>query len=148
MDDYVPYQFAMISHRLSRALEAVYASRYGLARTEWRALALASETASCSASDLVERSGLDPVAIHRAVKRLESLGLVSRQSVEHDKRLRPLHVTQKGRRVYEAVAPYALTLEAQLLAGLDAAEARALKSALAKLMTVPFDIATTSPESR
>ena len=139
LEAYVPYQLAMLSSRLSRALEAVYGGRYGLARTEWRALALASEVPSCSASDLVERSGLDVVAIHRAVKNLEALGFVTRQSVEHDKRLRVLKVTPAGRQVYEAVVPHAVALQARLLGHLDQKEALALTSALTKLMSFPIE---------
>ncbi|MFZ4481150.1 MAG: MarR family winged helix-turn-helix transcriptional regulator [Rhodoferax sp.] len=139
LDDYVPYQLAMLSSRLSRALEAVYGDRYGLARTEWRALALASEVTACSASDLVERSGLDAVAIHRAVKRLELLGYMTRQRVEHDKRLRLLQVTPEGRWVYEAVVPHAVALQDRLLGHLDRTEALALQGALTKLMSLPFE---------
>jgi DNA-binding MarR family transcriptional regulator len=97
-----------------------------------------SAAAACSASDLVERSGLDAVAIHRAVKKLEALGYVTRQSVEHDKRLRLLQVTPAGRRLYEAVVPYALALQARLLGHLDPKEALALRAALGKLMSLPF----------
>lgn len=139
MDDYVPYQLAQVSSRLSLALEVVYQRMYGLARTEWRTMALVGETTSCAAATLVERSGMDAVAVHRAVKRLESLGYLMRESVEHDKRVKALRLTPQGQVAYEAVVPYALALQRHVLATLSADESDGLKRALVKLMTMDFE---------
>lgn len=138
MQDYVPYQLAILSSRLSSALETVFGAAHHLARPEWRALALASEVESCRASDLVTWSGMDHVAIHRAVKRLEEMGLIERTSPADDKRARPLRVTPKGMQVYLAVVPYALELERQLLGALDKEEAAVFKRVLGKLMQASF----------
>ena len=138
MQDYVPYQLAIVSSRLSRALETVFGAEHGLSRPEWRALALASEAESCLASDLVAWSGMDAVAVHRAVKRLEEMGLVERTAGTEDRRARPLRVTEQGRRVYSAVVPHALALERQLLEALGDEEGEVLRQALRKLMQVSF----------
>jgi DNA-binding MarR family transcriptional regulator len=89
MDHYVPYQLALLSSRLAAELESVYRELYGLSRTEWRALALIGETEGCAAAALVERSTMDVVAVHRAVKRLLELGFVERDTAAHDRRLKP-----------------------------------------------------------
>lgn len=138
MSSYLPYQFAIISSRLSRALEDAYGERHQLSRTEWRTLALLAECPNCFASDLVMRSGMDAVAVHRALKKLENLGLVIRQTNSQDRRWKPLALTINGKRVYEDVLPHALALERRLLQGLTRNERAALVTALDKLMEMEF----------
>lgn len=138
MGCYLPYQLAIISSRLSRALEGAYGKRHQLSRPEWRTLALLAESASCLASDLVTRSGMDAVAVHRAVKKLESMGWVTRESNDQDRRSKPLTLTVEGQKVYEDVVPHALALENQLLQSLGTQERVALVSALGKLMAMDF----------
>jgi len=141
MEGYVPYQLALISSRLSRALETAYKSTHELSRTEWRALALVAETSECASAKLVERSGMDAVAVHRAVKHLESLGYISRQSVAHDRRVKSLRITPEGWRVYQTIVPSALALEQRVLQSLSADEAKFFKSALNKLMSETLSLA-------
>ena len=138
MSSYLPYQLAIISNRLSRALEDTYGKRHQLSRPEWRTLALLAESASCFASDLVVHSGMDAVAVHRAVKKLESLGLRARENNAQDRRSNPLTLTVDGQKVYEDVVPHALALENQLLESLGKQERAALVSALGKLMAMDF----------
>lgn len=135
MDDYVPYQLALLSSRLSRELEAVYGESPGLSRTEWRTLALVGEFGESAATAVVERSGMDAVAVHRAVKRLEETGLIQRVSSSADKRLKPLRLTPAGAASYQAIVPHALDLERRLLARLLPDEVRILRKVLAKLLS-------------
>lgn len=139
MQEYVPYQLAILSSRLSHALEEVFGEDHGLTRTEWRVLALASEVESCRASDLVVWSGVDAVAIHRAIKHLEELGLVERTSAEHDKRARPLRLTLRGMEVYLSIVPNAAALERRLLANLNKEDAAVFRRVLKQLMCAHYD---------
>lgn len=139
MQEYVPYQLAIVSSRLSHALEEVFGEDHGLTRTEWRVLALASEVESCRASDLVEWSGVDAVAIHRAIKHLGELGLVERTAALDDKRARPLRLTSKGMSVYLSIVPNALALEQRLLANLDKDDVAAFRRVLEQLLAAQFD---------
>ena len=134
MDNFVPYQLALLSSRLARELEAVYGERYGLSRTEWRTLALVGEADESAATSVVERSGMDVVAVHRAVKRLEGLGFIVRDNSSTDRRLKPLRLTDAGRDVYREIVPHAKDLEHRLLATLLPDEARIFRKALSKLL--------------
>lgn len=140
MEHYVPYQLAQLSSRLSRALEAVCKRKFDLSRTEWRVLALVGQSDTCAASDLVERSVMDAVAVHRAVKRLESLGHLCREESAHDLRVRPLSLTAQGREVYRTIVPYAVELEERLLAGLSPAKAQQFRDTLLQLSTQGSDL--------
>jgi len=134
MDHYVPYQLALLSSRLAAELESVYRELYGLSRTEWRTLALIGETEGCAATTLVERSTMDVVAVHRAVKRLVQLGFVERDTAAHDRRLKPLGLTEAGRAAYEAVIPHASSLERKLLSRLSSEDRKSLRRVLTALL--------------
>jgi DNA-binding MarR family transcriptional regulator len=131
--EFVPYQFALLSSRLSRAL-AQTCAEYGLSLSEWRLLAVISSGRSMSASDVTERSTMDAVAVHRAVMSLLRRGFIERVTVEGDKRVKQLIVTPEGQRAYEAIVPYARKLEEDLLTLLSPAEAMALRRLLRRLV--------------
>ncbi len=131
---YLPYQLSIVSSRLSRALEQAIRQDTGLSRHEWRILALTQEMGTCLAAELVCRSSLDAVAVHRAVKKLQEDGLIERGSDSRDKRSRPLRLTTKGLDMYESVSPHAARLQEQLLAVLGSREAKSFSDAMEKLM--------------
>lgn len=136
MEQYVPYQLALLSSRLSLALERVCKRKFDISRTEWRVLALVGQVDSCAASELVEHSVMDAVAIHRAVKRLESLGYLQRSESNRDMRVRPLSLTPAGRHVYRSIVPHAVELEGTLLQGLPPSLVSPFKEALQHLMAM------------
>ncbi len=135
---YVPYQFALISRRLSEALASVYGKQHGLSRTEWRTLALLDERKQTTAAELVLMSGMDAVAVHRAVKNLEKQGLVERTDSPLDKRAKFLSLTATGEEIFINVSPYAQALQENMLGFLSAEESSSLVIALDKLMRVDF----------
>lgn len=103
-------------------------------------LALIGQNEACTASDLVERSVMDAVAVHRAVKRLESLGHVCREESAHDLRVRRLSLTAQERKVYRTIIPYAIELEGRLLGGLAPAKARQFRELLRQLAEQSADL--------
>ena len=133
IEDFLLYRLAMLSRRLSDALEAHYGPRHGLQRAQWRMLALIGTAPQCKASELVRRASLDAVAVHRAVGQLVERGLVLRRASPQDGRAKLLRLSAEGRRVLADTVPVALALEQRVLAALPAAEARALLRALRRL---------------
>jgi DNA-binding MarR family transcriptional regulator len=137
LDGFLLYQLAMVSRRLSDALEAHYGPRHGLNRPQWRMLALIGNQRDCTAAELVRRASLDAVAVHRAVQQLIDAGLVVRRQSREDGRLKPLRLSAKGRRVHDDIVPVARAIELRAFGALPAEEAAALRSALAHWMAVP-----------
>lgn len=138
ISSYAPYQFALISRRLSEALESFYGKQYGLSRTEWRTLALLHEQKQTTAAELVLISGMDAVAVHRAVKNLEKQGLVKRDEFPSDKRAKYLSLTAAGEVIFARVAPYAEALQKSMLSFLSLEESSNLMIVLEKLMHADF----------
>jgi DNA-binding MarR family transcriptional regulator len=138
VEDFLLYRLAMLSRRLSDALEAHYGPRHGLQRAQWRMLALIGTASDCTASELVRRASLDAVAVHRAVGQLIERGLVLRRPSPQDGRVKLLRLSARGRRMLAEIAPVARALEQRALAALPEAEARVFVRALARLQGIDW----------
>lgn len=133
LEDFLPYRLSVLSNQVSQGIAETYAERFGLSVTEWRVIAILGRFPQIPASQIVERSAMDKVAISRAVRRLLEAGVVERQRDERDRRAKPLSLSERGREVFAAIAPAALEYERRLLAVLSREEQQVLSRLLDKL---------------
>lgn len=133
LERFLPYRLSVLSNRISQDIARLYAQRFALGTTEWRVLAVLGRYPELSASELVERTAMDKVAISRAVARLLQDGRILRRLHAGDRRRWLLSLSAKGQRIYHEVAPLALRLEAELLTGLSADEQALLHRILDRL---------------
>ena len=134
LECFLPYRLSVLSNLVSSAIAAEYAERYALGMTEWRVIAVIGPSPGLSASEVVERTAMDKVAVSRAVERLVKSQRVSRHEDSNDRRRSQLRLTRQGRAVYAQVVPAALALEQRLLASLDPAD-RAQLDRLLRLLS-------------
>ena len=120
LEHFLPYRLSVLSNLASSAIASIYAERYALSMTEWRVLAVIGPSPGLTASEVVERTAMDKVAVSRAVDRLVKSQRLSRHSDREDRRRSRLRLTRQGRAVYAEVVPAALALEQRLLATLGA----------------------------
>ncbi|MDM0012010.1 MarR family winged helix-turn-helix transcriptional regulator [Variovorax sp. J22P168] len=139
LEEYVPYKLALLSSRLSHGLESACERECGISRTDWRVLASIAQQEGCPAASLVDPHIMDAVAVHRAVRRLETAGLVVAKAVEADRRMRLLMTTASGRKVYETLVPYALELEERMLSALPESNRAQFAASLGKLLSIPIE---------
>lgn len=130
LENFLPYRLSVLSNRISQTIAASYRDRFGLSVTEWRVIAVLGRTPKLSASDVVERTAMDKVAISRAVAALLERGLLLRTVARDDRRRSVLALSRKGANVHAQVAPLALDFEARLLAALGPAMRDALPQVL------------------
>lgn len=123
LDDFLPYQLAELSRRVSAGFSRHYRERYGISVAEWRVVAHLSQQDRVSVREITERVGLDKPKVSRAASRLEEGGFVTKHVNDNDRRLVSLALTPKGREMIETLAPIAAAYQAELLAalGTDAA---------------------------
>ncbi|MFP4207197.1 MAG: MarR family winged helix-turn-helix transcriptional regulator [Wenzhouxiangella sp.] len=133
LEEFLPYRLSVLSNQVSQGIAKTYADRFGLSVTEWRVIAILGRFPGIPASQIVDRSAMDKVAISRAVRRLLEAGLVRRQADDSDRRAKPLTLSTEGQAVHAAIAPAALDYERRLLAALTPAERSALDCLLDKL---------------
>jgi DNA-binding MarR family transcriptional regulator len=86
-----------------------------------------------SASEVVERTAMDKVAVSRAVDRLVRSGRLLRETDGDDRRRSLLRLSPAGRAVYAEVVPAALALERRLLESLSATDREQLDELLGRL---------------
>ncbi|MDE2182831.1 MAG: winged helix-turn-helix transcriptional regulator [Alphaproteobacteria bacterium] len=133
LDRFIPYRLSVLTNRLSDAIARQYSERFGLTIPEWRVTAVLGESSGLSATDVAARTAMDKVQVSRAVASLVAAGRVARSDDDVDGRVSRLALTRAGRRIYEEIAPLALSLEAEFLSVLTAEERKALDRLLIKL---------------
>ena len=118
LEDFLPYQLAVLAERTSRAFEAEYRARFGIGVAEWRVLAHLSQSPSVSVRDIQKQVAMEKSRVSRAASRLEAAGFVLRRPDPDDGRLIALELTGKGRDLIATMAPVAAAFEAEMMARL------------------------------
>lgn len=134
LQQFLPYRLAVLAEAVSRSVASVYATRYELTRDEWRLLAMLAETGRIQAAEAAQRTTLDKMQASRALRSLESRGLVAREVDASDRRHVLVRLLPAGRSLYRQVAPMAEARERYLLQALDDDERRVLEQVLDKLL--------------
>ncbi|SPF75122.1 putative HTH-type transcriptional regulator YusO [Aliiroseovarius pelagivivens] len=136
LDDFLPYQIAVLSSRVSAEFSKHYRDAYGISVSEWRVVAHLSQADSVSVREIHKRVDMDKPKVSRAASRLEAAGYITKTINPNDRRLVELSLTDKGRAMIDALAPIAGKYEAQLTTLLgqeDGCFREALTSLLHKL---------------
>lgn len=134
LQQFLPYRLAVLAESVSRTMAAVYRRRFELSRDEWRLLAALSETGRIQAAEAAQITTLAKMQASRALRSLESRGLVARETDERDRRHVMVSLQPAGRALLRQVAPLVLAREAWLLEALDEQERAVLDRALDKLL--------------
>ncbi|PWJ84412.1 DNA-binding MarR family transcriptional regulator [Pseudaminobacter salicylatoxidans] len=133
LDDFLPYQLAVVASRMSRALTDVYAAESGLSMPEWRIMAHLMSTQAVSVREIHQRTDLDKSKVSRACDRLEAEGLLRKTISAQDRRLVELELTPAGRDLMSRLIPLAQDFQARLLDGIGE-DAAVFQSVLARIM--------------
>lgn len=104
------------------------------ARADFAVLAALEEYGALSQAEIGRRLGLDRNDVSGILNRLEGCRRVDRQADPANRRRNVVTLTAAGRQHLEELQQHADTVQAELLAGLDASEQRQLHSLLAKLL--------------
>ena len=117
LDDYVPYLLRRADQTLSEGFYAVL-NDVGIARSEWRVLAVLEELGPLSVLDLTAAALSPQPTVTHAVRRLEGRGLVTRTEGAADRRQRIVAITDEGAAITRDLIGRARQLEAEALAAL------------------------------
>ncbi|MCP2678497.1 MarR family transcriptional regulator [Maricaulaceae bacterium NA33B04] len=134
LPDYLPYRLSVASNKASSLIAKAYQTRFGLSIWEWRVIAvLGGQARAMTAQGVCEATAMDKVTVSRAIRALDSRGLVRRKPKPEDKRASDVTLTEEGEAIYAEIAPSALDYEARMLAGFSDEERETLKTLLEKL---------------
>ncbi|WP_109482921.1 MarR family winged helix-turn-helix transcriptional regulator [Paraburkholderia sp. C35] len=142
--------------RTYRAFMSAFEGRVGHPLPRWRILlALYDQAGESSQKKLVERLRIDPGALTRQLKSLESIGWISRSMDERDNRITNVKLTAEGRAAIETSLPNRnaflhdtmAALPDDVLAGLSSALSM-LEARIGEVVASPAADAEAAPAGR
>lgn len=130
LDDLLNYRllklYALSSAPVIRLLEG----RYGIARREWRLIALLASRGPLSPSALADEAQLDRPRTSRAIGTLTIKGLLAREPRPGDHRRAQVALTARGQALVDEIFPQVAAINSAVVCALDPAAVRALDQAL------------------
>ena len=133
MESFFPYRLADVAEAFSRQLVAVYGRQHGFSREEWRLLFLLEDAGALDSLQLARRTSLDKVQVSRAAARLERKGLITRDVLEADRRLRNYRITDDGREAFSRAFGAVEARARRILDAMPPDDLAALKQGIAAL---------------
>jgi DNA-binding MarR family transcriptional regulator len=91
---------------------------FGIARREWRLLAVLGEAGGLQPSKLATLAELDRARTSRALAGLQAKGQVERRAIASDRRLARVALTPQGRELHARLLPRVAAINGAMLSGL------------------------------
>lgn len=135
LDDFLPYRLSIASNRVSGAIATAYHALFGLRIPEWRLVAVLAEGGEMTQLAIGRVTRMDKVTVSRAAIALVERGLAARSPNKDDQRSHHLSLTAAGKRLYDEVAPMAISIEHQIFEGFSRDELAVLRGMLERLET-------------
>ncbi len=145
LETFFPYRLAVVAEAFSRQLVAVYGREHGFSREEWRLLFRLEEAGTLDSLQLSQRTSLDKVQVSRAATRLEEKGLITREVLGSDRRLRNYAITARGEALFRLAFTEVEARAEEVLAAMSARDRAALERGVAALDQAIAQV--TQPES-
>ena len=102
---HLPYRFAKLSLRISRATTERYIQNTEISAREWRALGMLGIKGPLTPSELSSLTGMDRATITRASSHLVKQGLLRRTPHGKDNRSLLLELTEEGQKRCDEIVP-------------------------------------------
>lgn len=115
---FVPYVLNRITNLLNLDMKEAL-RKLNLTVPRWRVLAVLIVEDGKSIGEIARGTALEPVAASRVVAQMEQENLVERKANQKDNRYTDVFLTERGRKVYEALYPMAIRNQQHALEGLD-----------------------------
>jgi len=133
LQQFLPYRCNRLAEQISVSLSKTYVDQFGIGVAEWRILVTLSQEGELRAKKIGQLTNMDKVRVSRAVSALSGKKLLKRRNCDTDSRATILSLNAAGKRLYQRIAPQALSWESSLLEPLSKAEQQALFRIIGKL---------------
>ena len=121
-----------VPRKLRRVFDASTA-KFGLTRTQWRALAYIFRTPGLTQTELAKCLELERASVGHVIDQLEKADYVERRAVEGNRRGWTLHLRPKAIGILPALRAEADVVYERLLAGISANDIASFKRLLASM---------------
>ena len=115
LDEFLPYQLAVLANRISDAFSKRYREKFGITVPEWRVVAHLSQAEKVSIREIYKQVEMDKSKASRAAARLVEAGYVTKKTNPDDRRLVELSLTRKGRDMMAEIGPLGEQFETEVL---------------------------------
>lgn len=139
VEDMVFLKLVRVVNLTARPFQQRVGREHQLTLNEWRVMALLGGCPGLTATQLADLTGLDKMAVSRALAGLQRARRLHRHEDPTDQRRSRLHLSSAGKAVYAAVVVQARQREAELFAGVAAEELQQLNGTLDKLIASVAD---------
>jgi DNA-binding MarR family transcriptional regulator len=117
LERYVPALITILANRLTMSGSTVYRQLLGVGATEMRVIVIVAAQPNISGIRIGKITGLDKAAVSRALKSLESLGLIKVTADTSHVRRQSISLTRLGRLLHTDGMVISLERERRLLKG-------------------------------
>lgn len=141
LNEFLPYQFNILSKKISQALSAIYTTEFGITVPEFRTLVWLHSNPNIYAKDLCALTMMDKTQVSRVIHALEKRDLLRRQADRNDQRSYQLSLTESGTTLIAQIIPKAIAWEQRLLEALTPQQYKQLQVIVEKLETQVTELA-------
>jgi DNA-binding MarR family transcriptional regulator len=136
LGQFLPYALNQAAEATSIGFQKHYRGKYGMLRTEWRALFHLGRYGEMTAKEICTRASLHKTKVSRAVQALEQKRFLHRTTRPDDRRHETLGLTAQGRTVYADLFQAAKAYDASIAAHFTPQEREVLDRCLARIATM------------
>jgi DNA-binding MarR family transcriptional regulator len=140
LTEFFPYQLTQLQAKVSDNIAEIYTGRFELSRQQWRVLASLGNGELLSAKQIGEQTNLEKMPASRAIAKMQSQGLLVKNTDKTDKRSSLLKLTAHGLAIYQQLIPMALQREEELLSVLSVEEKTKLCEIIEKITLKSIEI--------
>ena len=133
-DRFAQYYFTAISNLFSRKVSSYVRANYQIGLGEWRILANLAREPDIPASKISQNNVMDKGQVSRAMKSLQTKGLVEVIEKGDKSRNNPARLTKKGVATHRAILPFIEARYDEMMDGLTEDEVEQLFEILQKLL--------------
>jgi DNA-binding MarR family transcriptional regulator len=134
MEDSVFFKLVRVVNLAARPFQERVGRQHQLTLNEWRTMAVLGKQPGLTATQVADLTGLDKMAVSRALGGLQRHRRLRRQVDPTDQRRTRLHLSGVGKALYATVSEQSREREAELFAGVAAPELLQLNATLDKLI--------------
>ena len=131
-NDEIVFLVEEVPRKLRRLFDASTA-KFGLSRTQWRALAYIFRSPGLTPTELAKCLDLARASVGHVIAQLEKAEYVERRSIEGNRRVWTLHLLPRAIEILPSLRLEADAIYARLLSGISDREFAAIKTLLATM---------------